>query len=346
MDELTKIAARAGLRRLRQALSGAERLEQQIAHSGASRQLVDALAKHKGDIAHLTSNPAALGAGRHLPYGSQLRVLGQGGEGVAQHVVRPGAGRTEVLKVHDPHSGAYSPEVIKNKDALVGREIPGVATIHGRTTMPGNVRGQQAPAYFTEYVPGASATRAQIEANPQQFAPLVHSAENAVPGMKLLDIERRPGNIKMTPQGPKAIDYMPVASGDVLPHDVRQQMPPNMLGMMMHDESPTLQSFRNSGDHAARSSGELLSQAYGRAPAARAAAPTAAAAQATNAARPAAQPATAAARPAAQQPPTAATNPGRRPMPPANNLPSNPYAPTTMQTPGVAPTLVQTRGMR
>lgn len=266
MDVLTKNAARAGLRRLRQALSGAERLEQQVAHSGAAHGVLEALQKHKADASHLMSNPNAIGMGRNLPFGSQIRVLGGGNEGMAQHVIRPGQGASEVLKIHDPRALAHSDQTIANKDKLIGKNIPGVAKLHGRATMPGTVDGKQMPAYFSEYVPGRNANVQDFRHNPEQFQQLYQSSEHGVPGMKLLDVQGRAGNIKMTPQGPKAIDYLPVPERDAYPMAVRQALPANMLGAHMVPGSESLKSFRNGETGISPTTGTTIRQAYGQAP--------------------------------------------------------------------------------
>lgn len=254
-DALSKFAARAGIRRIRQLLAQGE-------HNPAVQKELSALTSRAGDL--LT--------GRNLPHGSQLRVLGAGGEGVAQHVLTPQG--QKVMKIHDPSAMAYSPNVIANKNKLVGQQIPGFANIESKHTMPGKVQGKQVPGYMNEYVPGQTMSKEDFASGKGQS--VLQRGQQGVGNIELADLNRT--NLKTTPSGDvKAIDYMPVDKEHMLPAAQRGRA--NVLNENIDPSSPTFQSFNvNRPGHTSlqqqmgskaterQYAGKLLNQAYTPAP--------------------------------------------------------------------------------
>jgi hypothetical protein len=215
----SKSAARAGIKRIRDLLAQGE-------HNPAVQSELQALTSRAGDI--LT--------GRKSPLGSQLRVLGAGGEGAAQHVLTPQG--MKVLKVHDPTAMAYSPKVIANKDSLVGKEIPGFANIESKHQMPGRVAGRQVPAYMNEYVPGHTMSESDFASG--RAKDVLERGHQGVGNLELADLNRT--NFKVTPSGEsKVIDYMPIDKQDMYPRSERGRA--NVLHENINPASPTFSTF-------------------------------------------------------------------------------------------------------
>lgn len=115
---LNKLAARAGVEQLRKLFQAAK-------HDPHALQQAEQLASQGHNIL----------AGRNLPRGSQLRVLGAGGEGVAQHVLMPGArGATQMAA--DPLAARAAGSFANKAEAqaahaartpVAPQRVPGVA---------------------------------------------------------------------------------------------------------------------------------------------------------------------------------------------------------------------------
>jgi hypothetical protein len=211
-----KLAARAGVRLLRN-----------LFNAGNLRE-AEALAQQGGKI--LT--------GRNLPRGSQLRILGSGSEGVAQHVLMP-TGGTAVVKTYDPTSVAYNRHIQANRRELVGKDIPGFAKIHAMGQTPYNVQGRPGEYALMEYVPGKAPTdQAQVAALMQR------SRTTPLPGgSTALDV-RRANMIQDARTGQvKVVDYMPVK--DALPAHMRPEGMDHHPYLHMQPHGETARGFVN-----------------------------------------------------------------------------------------------------
>lgn len=206
---LIKLAARAGIKRIRDLLAAGK--------------------DHGPELESLTSRAKDILTGRNVGNaGSQLRVLGHGSEGVAQHVLTPQG--MKVTKVYDQHGPAFSEQLLANKDKLVGKQIPGFATIENKLNL-------NAPAHSIEYVPGRGLTRQEWKNN--VTAPHHEMATQAHPDLELTDLNS--SNFKMTPQGQvKAIDYVAAPKSDMLPQNQR-----GAKGVLHEQLDPYSQSYQS-----------------------------------------------------------------------------------------------------
>ncbi len=138
-DPLWKLAARAGLRRISQMVSGGNL-------AGASR---------------LATTPGVL---KPNAAGSAIKTLGRGAEGVADLVAHPQHG-ISVRKTYDP-VGISGSEIIGRKEQA-GRAIginPSVAQFHGSAPTPHG----QGTMHFSEYVSGQGPKPAPTAGSPQE----------------------------------------------------------------------------------------------------------------------------------------------------------------------------------
>lgn len=200
---LSKEAARAGIRLYRQALQGAAK-----GLPGAASQ-----------AEHLAQNAQHLAAGRNY---AGVSRLGTGMEGVADHVLSPQHG-AQALKLHDPTSPLYSPNIIAGKQHFVGKNVPDLATLRSQQQLPGQVGGRQVPAFTGDIVHGT----AYEHANPEQRQAISQAQER----LKSLDVaghgvfDAHAGNFKVGPDGKAvAYDYMPVPTNELLPASQRGHM--------------------------------------------------------------------------------------------------------------------------
>jgi hypothetical protein len=195
----------------------------------------------------VNTNIQQIGYGRNLnTTGSQVKVLGSGGEGIAQLVADPKRNQLSVLKTHDPTATGYNPALIANKDKLIGQTLPNVATTYEKTTPRGTIAGRAIPQYMSEYVPGSQMSEAQFEKLQPNLNQTINQAVNQkIPGIELSDLNRT--NFKMTPTGPKAIDYMAVDSKDMLPMAQRRRA--NYVHENIDMSSPTGQAFNFEDPH-------------------------------------------------------------------------------------------------
>lgn len=211
-----KLAARAGINRLRQ-----------LFRSG-NIQEAEQLAAHAPQIL----------AGRNLPRGSQIRNLGSGSEGVAQHVLMP-EGRSAVVKTYDKTSPIYSPVIQQTRAQLAGREIPGHAQTYAFRSTP------QAEYAINEFIPAAKA-----KPTPQQIAETQAQVRHAVPGHEMLDIGKQNMVVDARTGQAKVIDSLPVRQQDTMPANLRKGMPENVLNYHLDPNSPTGQSVNAFKEHA------------------------------------------------------------------------------------------------
>lgn len=200
---LSKTAARAGIRQFQQALQGAAK-----GLPGAAER-----------AAHLEQNAAKLVGGRQY---AGVGRLGAGMEGVADHILTPNHG-AQALKIHDPTSPLYSPNIIAGKQQFVGKEIPDLATLRQQIPMKGSLGGREVPAFTGDIVKGT----AFEQATPQQRRAISQAQER----LKSLEVgghgvfDAHAGNFKVGPDGKAvAYDYMPVPSHELLPASQRGHM--------------------------------------------------------------------------------------------------------------------------
>lgn len=203
-----KLAARAGIRQLRQ-----------LFRSG-NIQEAEQLASHAPQIL----------AGRNLPRGSQIRQLGAGTEGVAQHVLMP-QGHSAVVKTYDRTSPIYSPAVQQTRASLAGKQIPGHAQTYSFHQTP------NAEYAINEYIPAA-----KQRPNAQQIAATQAQARHAVPGHELLDIGAQNHVLDARTGKSTIIDSIPVPQQDTMPQALRKGMPENVLNYHLNPASPTGQT--------------------------------------------------------------------------------------------------------
>jgi hypothetical protein len=265
-----KTAARAGLKQLRNLITtGAnpqliatlkDQIKQTVARGGqGAHEAAAALKNQLQNVSrefnpHTNSNVAPLvqqaTMGRNLPRGSQISTLGSGSEGVAQLIADPKRQGVSVLKTHDPTAMGFNQHLINNKDKLIGHEIPNVATTYEKVAPGAKVMGHNAPQYISEYVPGKTMTEQQFSRKQPALSQNINqNVQKIVPGMELTDLNQT--NFKMTPQGPKAIDYMAVDQQHMLPAHQRRRA--NYVHENIDMASPTGQGFNpNSSQSVAR----------------------------------------------------------------------------------------------
>lgn len=215
VESLEKEAARAGVNRLRQLFNA------------GNLQEAEALAAHAPQIL----------AGRNLPRGSQIRRLGSGTEGVAQHVLMPGSASTPagsaVVKTYDRTSPLYSPQVQQARAGMAGKQIPGHAQTYEFH------RGPNTDHAINEFVPSVKGQRP----TPAQIAETQAQVRHVVPGHELLDIGRQ--NMVRDARTGKAtvIDSIPVPQQHTMPAHLRKGMPENVLNYHLDANSPTGQTM-------------------------------------------------------------------------------------------------------
>jgi hypothetical protein len=187
-DELSKIAARKGLKMIRQLVS-----------SGSPKDIAQAnrLAQRPGVL-----KPSAAG--------SQVKDLGMGSEGLATLTADPKRGLA-VRKLYNPQ-GIATPELIRRKHQagkVLGHERS-IAQYYGQSPTP---RGR-GTMQFNEYVPstGSAVSSRAAEATRQQASQAI---QQSTPFNNPADI--RAGNmvIDSRTRKPRVIDYLPTKSTEV-----------------------------------------------------------------------------------------------------------------------------------
>lgn len=199
-DELSKIAARRGLKEIAKLVSGGN------------------LSK----ATQLAKTPGVLKATNMA--GSAIKDLGQGSEGLATLVAHPQHG-VSVRKLYDP-KGMASQELIKRKE-MAGKAIganPHVAQFHGTAQTPHG----QGTMHFNEYVPQTANPTPKPAGGP---TPENRAAMENLPGVRQAKAQTiranraagfsggaadvRYGNmVEHAPGQFKTIDYMPAQRGD------------------------------------------------------------------------------------------------------------------------------------
>jgi len=238
---LNKMAARAGVNRLRELFKNPATLPQAYALANEAPKIL---------------------AGRNLPHGSQLSVLGSGGEHVTQHALMPQGG-TMAVKFRDPTSPMYNPIIQQNRQALVGQAIPGFAKIHEQGLTPNRLSagGVNRPIGYShnEFVPGPG-FNPRDPAQRAAGADLTARSRTAVPGMELADT--RPGNMKrhaltgeMT-----SFDYTPIETAHTTDPASRSPMLEHVLPVRM--DTPTGRAFIN--PETGLREGTVTQSAFGR----------------------------------------------------------------------------------
>lgn len=189
---IEKFAARRGVKEIRNAVMGG----------------------NLGRANQLAKTPGVLRQGN--AFGSDIRHLGTGGEGIADLVAHPQHG-VSVRKTYNPQGGVYSPEMIRRKEQI--GSLPGVADFHGKATTR-----QNTAVHFNEYVPGKEATPANLAATPggpQAYQKAMLQAQRAgkQKGYSLADL--RGANAMIQPSGQvKFVDHMPFKPGEKAPNSV------------------------------------------------------------------------------------------------------------------------------
>lgn len=200
--ELEKIAARRGLKEIRQAISGGNFAKAQA----------------------LSKTPGVLKA---TPLGHHIKDIGQGGEGLASLVAGPEHGLA-VRKIYDP-GGVASPELIARKEQA-GRALqnnPHVARFYG------SHEGVGGTAHTMEYVHGQTPT----ESVGGKRNPAVRAASRGVAkGMRRAGFvgatDVRPSNMIQTPQGAvKAFDYIPTQKKEFISGNERRELSNKLQAM-------------------------------------------------------------------------------------------------------------------
>lgn len=130
---LHKIAARRGVKEVR-------KLFDQSRDKGNTHAQVNSLLQQADNMA-----PAVMSGRTHSVLGP---ALGAGSEGVAYPALTPSG--VQVLKLHDPDAGIYSPGLVRGKTKFVGVDHPNLAKIH-TDKVPG-FKPEYSPL-LTEYVP-------------------------------------------------------------------------------------------------------------------------------------------------------------------------------------------------
>lgn len=208
-DEVEKIAARRGLKEIRNLLAAGK------------GQAASALARTPGVL-----KPTAAG--------SQIRQLGQGAEGAATLVAHPQHG-VSVRKLYDP-AGMSTPEMIARKEQA-GKAIganPHVAQFHGAAQAPGG-----STMHFNEFVPGSAPGSKQFKGTPgvrgmgtPEHAGARQAAAGAQKALRGAGFsggkDIRMGNMIRTPEGQtKVIDYLPTHRGEFMSGNAATRMSGN-----------------------------------------------------------------------------------------------------------------------
>jgi hypothetical protein len=182
----------------------------------------------------------ATGAGR--VNGSQVKMLGQGGEGVADLMAHRNQGLV-VRKLFNPE-GISGEAMIKRKE-IAGRALrdnPHVARFHGaaKTEHGGNM-------HFSEFVPGMEASKA----GPQMEANIRAAKAGVLKGLRRAGFQGgqdiRAANMMVTPSGQvKAFDMMPNFRQEfVRPNrSIRQARPNELFGTEKVFEQGVIQEGR------------------------------------------------------------------------------------------------------
>lgn len=143
--------------------------------------------------------------------GSQLKHLGSGIEAQATLVAgaKDAPGQIAVRKAYDPGGSAFSKSFLADK-VNAGRKLsrgrnadPRFAQLYSKQLGKGQSGGRYT---MHEYVRGQKPSAAQMGAYQAKFEQM---SQHGLKGHTLMDFQKNRGNVLMTANGPKVIDYNP-----------------------------------------------------------------------------------------------------------------------------------------